>query len=245
MAYTVGITCGWDKKNNWHKLNDEYVRAVREVGGVPILLPGVDSPDLVAVYYNQLDGFIFSGGSDVDPSYYGEEPLRGLGEITARRDIFELALARLVLQGDKPALGICRGMQVLNIAAGGDVYQDLERQKATTLLHEQNAARWYPTHYVQVAPDSYLFQLAQRKSFKVNSFHHQAVRRVGKGLRAVAWAHDGLIEALESVSEDSGGSGPGRIIAVQWHPECNWSKEQISFSLFQNLINHLTARNGG
>lgn len=244
MACTIGITCGWDEKNNWHKLHEEYISAVKEAGGVPFLLPGLDSSELVAVYYNQLDGFIFSGGGDVDPFYYNEEPLQGLGEVTARRDCFELALARLVLQGDKPAMGICRGMQVLNIASGGDIYQDIQGQGVTKQLHNQQAARWHSIHSVEVDQTSYLFQLAQKATFKVNSFHHQAVRQVGERLRAVAWSKDGLVEALESFSEENRNCELGRIIGVQWHPECNWSVDEVSFSLFKNLIDRSLTKKG-
>lgn len=232
MACFIGITCGWEENKNWHKLHDEYVSAVKEVGGIPFLLPSVDSPDLAEVYYNRLDGFIFSGGSDVDPHYFGEEPQQGLGEITPKRDFFEMALAKLVLEGNKPALGICRGMQLLNIAAGGDVYQDLK--SITGQMHSQQAPRDYPVHTVRVLAESSLFRLAQKESLLVNSFHHQGVRRVGKGLKAAAWSEDGLIEAVESIVGDN--SYGNRIMGVQWHPECNWFRDRISFSLFRNLV---------
>jgi putative glutamine amidotransferase len=227
MACYIGITCGWEEKKNWHKLHDEYICAVKAAGGVPFLLPSLDSPELVAVYYNQLDGFIFTGGSDLDPHYFGEEPLEGLGEITPRRDAFEMALARLVLAGNKPALGICRGMQLLNVAAGGTLYQDLKG--VSEFLHNQQAPRWYPVHTVQAERESRLFGLAGQESFLVNSFHHQMVRQLGQGLKAVAWSKDGLIEAIESAKDK-------QIMAVQWHPECNWSSESISLAIFKNLV---------
>jgi len=227
MTCSIGITCGWEEQKTWHKLHDEYVCAVKEAGGVPFLIPSLDSPELADIYYNELDGFIFSGGSDLDPHYFKEEPLKGQGEITPKRDIFEMALAKLVLKGSKPALGICRGIQLLNIAAGGDIYQDLEG--VTKYMHNQKAPRWYPIHSVHIKLESSFYAMAQKESFLVNSFHHQAIRRVGEGFKAVAWSSDGLIEAIESVEYSN-------IIAVQWHPECNWSKDNISFSLFNNLI---------
>jgi putative glutamine amidotransferase len=252
MEIFIGITCGWEEKKTWHKLHDEYVSAVREAGGIPLLLPSVASSHLVDVYYNQLDGFIFSGGSDIDPHYFGEEPQEGLGEITPVRDAFEMALAKLVLEGDKPALGICRGIQLLNIAAGGDIYQDLK--SITGQLHNQQAPREYPIHTVKILADSSLFRLAQKESVLVNSFHHQGIRRVGKGLRAVAWSEDGLIEAVESCCVEGNTSGnnsfndksygDNRIIAVQWHPECNWFSDRISFSLFRNLVESTRKRKG-
>lgn len=228
MASYIGITCGWEEKKSWHKLHNEYVCAVRAAGGVPFLLPSLDSPELITVYYNQLDGFIFSGGCDLDPYYYSEEPLENLGEINPQRDAFEMALARLVLAGNKPALGICRGMQVLNVAAGGTLYQDIKG--VSELQHNQQAPRWYPIHTVRVEPGSHMFRLTGQESFLVNSFHHQMVRQVGQGLKAVAWSKDGLIEGLESSGEDQ------KIMAVQWHPECNRAGEGISAALFKNLV---------
>ncbi|MDD4666285.1 MAG: gamma-glutamyl-gamma-aminobutyrate hydrolase family protein [Clostridia bacterium] len=228
MPVSIGITCGWEEEKTWHKLHDEYVGAVQEAGGVPFLLPSIASLELVAVYYNQLDGFIFSGGSDLDPHFFGEEPQEGLAEITPRRDLWEMALARLVLAGNKPALGICRGFQLLNVAAGGTLYQDLKG--VTAQKHQQQAPRWYPTHTVKVQPESRLFRLAQQESFLVNSFHHQGVHQLGQGFQAVAWSKDGLIEAIESSVAEK------KIIAVQWHPECTWCQERISSSLFKNLV---------
>ncbi|HHY06278.1 MAG TPA: gamma-glutamyl-gamma-aminobutyrate hydrolase family protein [Clostridia bacterium] len=236
MACFIGITCGWEEEKTWHKLHDEYVCAVKEAGGVPFLLPSLASKELVAVYYNQLDGFIFSGGSDLDPHYFGEEPQEGLAEITPRRDAFEMALARLALAGEKPVLGICRGLQLLNVAAGGTLYQDLKG--VTRQKHKQRAPRWYPTHRVQVQPDSELFKLVQQESFSVNSFHHQGIRELGQGFQAVAWSKDGLIEALESSAKGK------KMIAVQWHPECTWGKDRISFSLFKNLVECAAGRGG-
>lgn len=228
MASYIGITCGWEGKENWHKLHDDYVCAVKAAGGVPFLLPSLDSSETIAVYYNQLDGFIFTGGSDLDPRYFGEEPREGLNEIVPKRDVFEMALARLVLAGDKPALGICRGMQVFNVAAGGTLYQDLKG--VTGQLHNQLAPRGYPVHTVRVELESTLFGIVQQESLLVNSFHHQAVLRLGHGFRAVAWSKDGLIEAVESMAADR------HIIGVQWHPECNWSTDRSSFALFKNLV---------
>jgi len=227
MSCYIGITCSWEEKRNWHKLHDEYVCAVKTAGGVPFLLPSLDSPELVAIYYNQLDGFIFTGGSDLDPHYFGEEPQENLGEITPQRDVFEMALVKMVLAGNKPALGICRGLQLLNVAAGGTLYQDLKG--ITELLHNQQAPRWYPVHSVQVEQASRLYGLAGQDSFLVNSFHHQAICQLGQGFRAVAWSKDGLIEAIES-SEDK------KIMAVQWHPECNQSSDGTSLALFKELV---------
>lgn len=228
MAPLIGITCSWDEGEGRHQLHDNYIRAVTRAGGVPVLLPSLASPEQIAVYYRELAGFIFSGGGDLAPHHYGAEPLRGLGEITPQRDFFEMALMRLILAGEKPFLGICRGLQLLNVAAGGTLYQDLKG--VTKLQHQQDAPRWCVTHSVQVVPESEMSQLLSRDSFAVNSFHHQGINQLGEGLRAAAHSKDGLIEALESSHKGK------KIMAVQWHPECTWDRDQESFSFFKNLI---------
>lgn len=222
----IGITCGWQEDINKHFVHDEYVRAVQEVGGLPVLLP-TQHKDKIREIYSRFDGFIFSGGNDVDPIYFGEEPYEGCGEVTPLRDEFELELAKLVLKGEKPALLICRGIQLVNIAAGGSIYQDLKG--VTKLQHNQNAPRWYPTHEVDIIEDSKLFQIVNKTNFRVNTFHHQSIKGVGKGLRVVGKSKDGVIEAIEAL--DTAQS----IIGVQWHPECMHHRDELSLRVFEFL----------
>jgi len=227
LTCLIGITCGWRESEARHHLRHDYVQAVEAAGGVPLLIPAV-APELAPVYYNMLDGLVFSGGDDVDPAYYGEEPQKGLGEIAPARDAFELALASLVLRGNKPALGICRGIQVLNIAAGGTVYQDLS--VFSSLQHYQQAPGWHAAHLIQLDENSRLFGLLKKKQIRVNSFHHQGIKEVGAQLKPAGWSRDGLIEALEACE-------PSRfIIGVQWHPECSWAKDENSRLLFRALV---------
>jgi putative glutamine amidotransferase len=227
MDCLVGITCGWRESELKHLLHEEYVRAIYEAGGIPVLIPTLE-PFLVEKYYNLYDGLIFSGGDDLDPYYFGEEPQRGLGEITPRRDSFELALAKLALEREKPVLGICRGIQLLNIAAEGSVHQDLKGQ--SDLQHSQKAPRWYPTHHIEVEEESRLYQILGTNTLRVNSFHHQAISIVGNRLRAVAWSRDGLVEAVEIRDTSK------FIIGVQWHPECSHSKDEFSLKLFKFFV---------
>lgn len=227
MTCFIGITCSWQEEKISHFLSDYYVRAVSEAGGTPLLIPTVD-PQLAHNYYERVDGLLLSGGFDLDPFYFGEEPLWGLGEITPRRDCLELSLARLALEGNKPVLAICRGLQVLNVAAGGTLHQDLKG--VTKFLHSQNAPRWYPTHQVDIEENSRIYQIAGEKSFRVNSFHHQGINKTGPLLKAVGWSKDGLVEAVEAAE-------PSRhIIGVQWHPEGTWDRDKISFLLFKDLV---------
>lgn len=227
MACLVGITCSWRESESKHYLDNDYVEAISDAGAVPILIPTTE-PVLAEYYYNTLDGFVFSGGGDVDPIYFGEEPQARLGEITPRRDSFELALARIAMAGNKPVLGICRGLQLINIAAGGSVYQDIG--SITSQQHWQKAPSWYAVHEVEILANSGLIQNLGNKSLRVNSYHHQAVNILGDNLQAVAWSKDGLIEAVETIDTSR------YLIGVQWHPECAYNKDNYSIKLFNSFV---------
>ncbi|NMA02911.1 MAG: gamma-glutamyl-gamma-aminobutyrate hydrolase family protein [Clostridia bacterium] len=227
MKPIIGITAGYSYSEGKHFLTQYYTEVVTFLGGIPVILPA-ENTLLAAEFYNLVDGLIFSGGGDLDPFYFGEDPLRGIGEINPRRDLFELELAKIAFQGVKPVLGICRGMQLLNIAAGGDVYQDI--REFTQQEHNQKAPKWYPWHLVNIAKGSTLYRLVGQEKIKVNSFHHQAVKKLGSGLKVVAWSNDNIIEAL--AGEDN-----QNILGVQWHPECSWDRDQISQEIFSFLIN--------
>lgn len=221
------MTCGWREEKQSHYLTNYYVQAVYQAGGIPILLPTLP-PDTVEETYSRMDGFLFSGGDDLDPYFFGEEPRNGLGEVTPNRDIFELALAQRALQGEKPVFAICRGLQIINVAAGGTIHQDISG--ITQQVHFQNAPRWYPFHQVELEEHSRLYWVLKQKKFRVNSFHHQAICKLGENLSAVGWSKDGIIEAIEYAHPSK------HIYGVQWHPECSWDKDEISFKLFKNLV---------
>ncbi len=227
MVRVIGITCGWREEETRHMLHDEFIRAVCGIGGIPFLIPTAE-PDLAGQYYARVDGLIFSGGADPDPVYYGEEPNSGIGEITPKRDSFELALAELALKGEKPVLAICRGLQVINIAAGGSLYQDLKG--ITPLQHRQQAPRWYPTHQVRIVQNSRLYTLIKKDTIRVNSFHHQGINKIGSGLQAVASSDDGLIEAVEAADAKK------CLFGIQWHPECFWEKDESSYLILTSLL---------
>lgn len=193
-----------------------YLDAVLTAGGLPVIVPlNVAGADLRALYAH-LDGILLTGGGDVDPAVFGESPHPRLGTVDADRDQSELALARLTAEDGKPLLGVCRGAQVLNVALGGTLYQDLPSQYGEGLLRHAHPVQEFPRHHlahpVQVAEASLLAQVLGRPSARVNSRHHQAIRDVAPGLAVVARAPDGVIEAVER---------PGHpfALAVQWHPE--------------------------
>lgn len=228
MRPVIGITCAWEEERQRFFLSAAYVRAVEAAGGLPVPIPYTGAAG-VAPWLEILDGLVLSGGGDVDPFYFGEEPLPGCGEVDPRRDSFELELVREALRLHLPLLGICRGLQVINVAAGGDIYQDIYRQVPGCLKHRQDAPRWAATHGVEVREGTRLAYILGTGSLRVNSFHHQAVRRVAPGLVIAACAPDGLVEALES-------AGAGFVLGVQWHPEAMWERDCRCLGLFEALV---------
>lgn len=190
-------------------LERAYTAAILQAGALPLYLPALD-PDQADVVVNALDGLLFTGGGDVDPSRYGQQPSPFLGPVDAERDTWEMALVRAGLARRLPMLGICRGAQVMNVALGGTLVQHLP--DTTTLEHCVKERCSSPVHDVRVDGTSRLGAILLTGSLRVNSLHHQAVDLVGSGLSAVAWAEDGTVEAVEA-------RGPNRMIGVQWHPE--------------------------
>ena len=195
-----------------HRLGDSYVKAVTQAGGVPVLLPNNLDISTVEEIAEGLDGILFSGGGDVDPIIFGERATDKLGAVTPRRDDFELALAKYVIEKtEKPVLGICRGIQVLNVAMGGTLHIDLPSDGK--LCH---SLTMYPrnvrSHEISVQPGTRLEQVMGLQG-KVNSFHHQAIKDIAEGLQVTAVsADDSVIEAVEA-------PGDRYILGVQWHPE--------------------------
>ena len=195
-------------------MNQSYVDALAAAGCAPVLIPILEDEDRLRAIYERLDGIVFPGGADVAPREYGEEPIDNLNKVEAERDRVELRLARWAFDDDLPTLGICRGQQLINVALGGTLYQDLIHQGATTVEHSDadGRPRGKLIHRVRFDPNSRLAQLIDETSVEVNSLHHQAVKNVAPALLVTGTADDGVIEAVES---------PDRrfLIAVQWHPE--------------------------
>lgn len=203
----VGVTAGC--KDGRISLATEYVRVLTEVGAVAMILPMVETKEAIWYQSQAIDGLVLSGGGDVSPLLYGQEPAEGIGQVDSARDRWEMALCRLIIQQKKPLLGICRGMQVLNIVLGGDVYPDI-RTQAGRLSHWQTSevgSLWHTVHHSTCSMLERLFG----SKLAVNSYHHQAVRRIGEGLTISAMATDGTVEAIEGEQ--------GRLLGVQYHPE--------------------------
>lgn len=209
MKPLVGITGNYILDEGLYCLRDYYATSIYEAGGIPLIVPPLENQEAVNEYLAVCNGWIFSGGGDMDPSYWGNLPIWANGEINPPRDKFEFDLAQRLLAGTKPVLGICRGAQVINVAAGGTLIQDMD----TRLCHIQKAPRNYPFHDIFIEKGSRLEQIVKCSQMRVNSFHHQAVDKPGRGIRISARAVDGTIEAIESMRH-------GFLLGVQWHPEC-------------------------
>ncbi|MFD1928503.1 gamma-glutamyl-gamma-aminobutyrate hydrolase family protein [Sporosarcina siberiensis] len=235
MKPIIGITTDTEKNYN-HVLNYEYVKAVKRAGGLPLIIP-VGIEEDISQIAAMLDGLLASGGNDISPLLFDEEPLQKLGEVSPGRDAIEIDLVREMLKLDKPIFGICRGMQVLNVAVGGNIYQDLYAQNEGTLLqHIQNAPNDYKSHYVQITKGSLFEKIAETDKITVNSYHHQSVKDVPMPLIINGKASDGIIESLESTEHRF-------VIGVQWHPEIlSNSGDAVSLRLFERFIEACTEK---
>jgi putative glutamine amidotransferase len=221
----VGITLGDGDEPGLHAMREDYVRSVEQAGAVPVVLAPV-RPDDTGLVLDRLDGVVLSGGVDVDPALYRREPHAKLGRVNRRRDDFELALVSEALRRDVPILGICRGQQVLNVARGGTLVQDIPSQWTGAMDHDARGRRSRRTHDVDVLPGSRLHAILRRDSVPVNSFHHQAVEQVGDGLVVSARCPgDGMVEGLEIPAARF-------VVAVQWHPESFWQQDDSFQPLF-------------
>jgi len=212
-------------------VNRKYLQSITLNGGVPLILPVTQAPDVIARYVGLIDGLLLCGGDDVDPLTYGEEPLAKLGHIDPERDAYEIALIKAVHAVHKPILGICRGLQIMNAGYGGTLYQDASYMATDQgiLKHMQLQLPAYGMHHVTITPDSTLARYVQTDELAVNSFHHQMVKQVAPGFKVVAMAQDHVIEALESTDG-------GLQLGVQWHPEEMQPGNPAMVQLFKGFI---------
>ncbi|MBP5207502.1 MAG: gamma-glutamyl-gamma-aminobutyrate hydrolase family protein [Clostridia bacterium] len=216
------------RRDDLSAVSVRYTDAVRCHGGLPLVVPMNTDAAALEEMCAISDGFMFTGGVDIAPSYYNEEKLNDTVETDEVRDTLEMTAIGYVLASDKPVLGICRGIQSVNVGMGGTLYQDIPAQLPDPVCHRQNAPATEPTHDVFVVPGTRLHALIGDK-VRTNSFHHQAVKDPAPGLVISARAEDGVIEALES-------TGDRYITLVQWHPEFTHSTDPCSDALFGSFI---------
>lgn len=189
-----------------------YIDAILKVGNIPIVIPFMQDEKRLEEIIGRLDAVILPGGEDIAPARYHETPSPKLGEVNLPRDSFDMAVIKLAMKEHIPLLGICRGMQAINVYFGGTLYQDLPSEyQIKKVAHRQSVPKAIPTHVVYVEPHSYLARVSGQDSLKVNSFHHQAVKDIAAGFRVTARGSDGVIEAFESDKYP--------VMGVQFHPE--------------------------
>jgi putative glutamine amidotransferase len=217
----------WPARKRFDYLKREYYEAILKVGGMPILLPNVEPPTAIDEVIDTLNGLLVTGGGDLEPATYGQAPLSGNTETNAR-DAFELTLLEKAISRKWPVLGICRGHQALNVALGGTLYQDLTCIPFKTLPHADPQQTGRIFHDVTIDSDSKLFAVIGAESIQTNSSHHQTIDRLGRGLKAVAFAPDGVIEAIEHTASEF-------VLGVQWHPEGIFESEH-SLKIFAALV---------
>ena len=207
----IGISANYGDNNS--KLAENYYKSVVAVGGVPVIIPVTDNLATIEAIVGRLDGILLSGGGDMHPRYYNEDPIPENGTPDELRDRYDVALIKSAVEYQLPVLGICRGMQVINTVFGGSLYQDINVQYADKqpMCHSQNEERSVTTQTASVVTDSLLYSIVSCNTLPINSIHHQAVKRIADGFRAVAFADDGICEAIESLYYP--------ILGVQWHPE--------------------------
>lgn len=206
-----------------------YMKGIEEAGGIPVMLPLTSDREALGKLVNYFDGFLFTGGHDISPSLYREEVSAQCGECCPQRDEMETILLSMVLEQDKPVLGICRGLQLINVTLGGSLYQDLPIQHPSSVCHRQPAPYDQPIHPVELVPNTPLQKCLGKEELPVNSCHHQGIKELASGLQPMAYAQDGLVEAVWK-------PGSRFVWAVQWHPEFSHKVDENSRKIFRTFV---------
>lgn len=210
-------------------VNNDYVRSVIEAGGIPFIIPMNNDEEVIENQLDLVDGLILSGGHDVNPLLFNEEPHQKLGGIYPERDDFDFKVVKKAMNKNMPIIGICRGHQVINVANGGSLYQDLSLIEGCYIKHNQGSLPSQATHTVTVEKDSVLGGILGEKTYS-NSFHHLAVKDVADGFRIVALAEDGVVEAIEREEKPL-------VMGIQWHPEMMSGVDKGMMDIFKYFIN--------
>lgn len=209
-------------------VNSAYYKAVEKNGGIPLIIPFLENKEDVLRLIENCDGLLFPGGEDVDTHLYGEEPHASIGSMNVKLDEFWIYVERIAEEKNLPILGICRGMQLINVSRGGSLYQDLSELDSNHFMHVQKQERSYLMHKIKIDKESFLCKILETEEIMTNTLHHQCVKQIGKNLRITAYSSDKIPEAMES--------NDGRIVLVQWHPEELTETEPRMNNLFKDLI---------
>ncbi|OPH50562.1 amidotransferase [Paenibacillus ferrarius] len=227
----IGVLPLYDKSKDSYWMLPGYMKGIEEAGGIPVILPMTSDRDVILTLAESFDGFLFTGGHDINPLIYGEQEDEVCGELCEARDVLESVLFEQVVQLNKPAFGICRGLQLFNALLGGTLYQDIPTQRGSDsqVTHKQEPPYTLPIHHVYIDKGNALHQIIGKESVSVNSYHHQGIKALSEQLVAVAQAEDGLIEAVIMPEKKF-------IFAVQWHPEFSYQADDFNFKLFVQFV---------
>ena len=238
MGPLIGITCSREVGGAWGKFSpghymdytfDDYSRAICNSGGAPVIIPVAQSRASLLTIISNIKGLILSGGPDINPRFYGEEPLEGIEEIDDGLDRMELEIAKIAFKKDLPLFAICRGIQTLNVSLGGTLYQDINTQVPDTIKHAPNIQKSVNTHTIRIEKQTLLYDIFKRRNIWVNGKHHQAIKDLAPMLKISAVANDGTVEAVEDPTKKF-------VIGVQWHPEGTWQEDVNSKKLFRAFV---------
>ena len=228
----IAVTPSYHSKEQITYVKYTYLKALKAAGAIPFTISLYSEGEDLKQILSMADGFLFTGGPDIHPFHYNQEGHKNCGEICDERDRLELSLLPLAMKTGKPVLGICRGIQLLNVALGGTLWQDIDSQVSSPfpLAHSQTFDYRLPSHTVTVNPDSLLSSVLDCCEIKVNSMHHQAIRDLAPGLKAAGYSEDGIIEAVEH-------PGCPFFLGVQWHPEYMWETQPAMARMFHAFVN--------
>ncbi len=231
MKPTIGVVPLWDDERNSIWLLPGYMNALREAGALPIILPLEIEPEDLTQIAQLCDGFLLTGGQDVDPAIYGEAAIDECGRPCGERDRLERAIFEYAVENDRPIFGICRGIQFINAICGGSLYQDLPSQypPCKDVVHQMTPPYDRPCHRVTILPETPLAAIVEQSELAVNSYHHQAIKQISPQLRAMAISEDGLVEAVYMPHKRF-------IQAVQWHPELNHHCDESSRKIMRSFV---------
>lgn len=225
----IGLVPLVDEQRDSYWMLPGYMKGIEIASGVPVMLPLTDDEDAIARIVDVMDGFIFTGGHDVEPSIYGEQRLPECAEACPERDAMERILLPMALEKNKSVLGICRGLQLMNALLGGTLYQDLQTQHPSEIVHRQKAPYDVPSHSVTLVENSPLAKLLEKNQLGVNSCHHQAIKALAPSFEAMAWSPDGLVEAVYMPAKRF-------AWALQWHPEFAYKVSEDSVKIFKAFV---------
>lgn len=230
MKPIIGITTFESETKGYHTVNSYYINSVFDAGGIPVNIPIIYDENDYDAYLNIIDGIIFTGGLDISPLTYNENPLKEVNNISSIRDKYEFGLFRKAYERKLPILGICRGLQLANIVLGGNLFQDIHTQVPDTLGHRPiGISKDELYHSINIKKDSKLYSIFQSSKIFVNSNHHQSIKKLGNNLAISAVSEDGIIEAVEATDQRF-------FIGVQFHPECLSKKHPEFLNIFKALI---------